>query len=96
MILIDSILQKGVKYYQQLSLENCKYIMKNESKIRYINEEVELLLMKISMIMNHLNSARYDSKRSKNLFEDEKGQLSIEKSIKKYGKIKTASQMKTG
>ena len=88
MILIDSILQKVVKYYQQLFLENCKYIMKNESKIRYINEEVELLLMKISMIMNHLNSARYDSKRSKNLFEDEKGQLSIEKSIKKYGKIK--------
>lgn len=77
MILIYSILQKGVKYYQQLFLENCKYIMKNENKIRYINEEVELLLMKISMIMNHLNSARYGSKRSKNLFEDEKRQLII-------------------
>ena len=71
--------------------------MKKERKVlRNINEEVELLLMKISMITNHLISAKHGHERYKNPLEDEKQRLAEYRT--KYYKIwknKTASQVKT-
>ena len=55
MILIDSVLKKDDKYYPQVFLEECKYIIKEKKKHRYFKEELEI------------SSDKSDKKVTKNL-----------------------------
>ena len=41
-ILLDSIINVDEKYYQQIFLEKCEYIVKKEKTINSINEELNL------------------------------------------------------
>ena len=40
-ILMDSVLKNDDKYYPQVLLEKCKYIIKEKKKHSYIEEELE-------------------------------------------------------
>ena len=47
MVLIDTTFKMTKKYYPQVFLEECKYIVKENKVTKYINEDLESLLMNL-------------------------------------------------
>ena len=41
-ILIDSVLKMGKKYYPQVFLDDCKYVVKETKMIQFLYDELEI------------------------------------------------------
>ena len=42
MILLDSVFRTGKNYYSQVSLEECKYVVKEKKIPKYITDDTEM------------------------------------------------------
>ena len=45
LIMLDSVVKVGKKYYPQVFLEGCKYVKRKNKMFNYINDELELLFL---------------------------------------------------
>ena len=42
LIMLDSIVKVGKKYYPQVFLEECKYVKRKNKMVNYINDDLEI------------------------------------------------------
>ena len=42
LIMLDSVVKVGKKYYRQVFLEECKYLEKKNKMMNYINDNIEI------------------------------------------------------
>ena len=42
LIMLDSIVKVGKKYYPQVFLEECKYVKRKNKMVNYINDDIEI------------------------------------------------------